>query len=284
DTYFVDNAGDRVVESSGGGHDLVWSSVSYILGSQIEDLSLNGFSAIDGAGNALDNRLTGNDYANVLDGKAGADTMIGQGGNDIYLVDNAGDSVIELAGQGFDEVRSTVSFRLDEEIEALKLMGSAKIDGVGNRLANTLTGNAAGNLLDGRSGNDTLSGEAGNDVLIGGLGLDRMTGGTGSDRFVFQAAADTGTFSWTADVISDFSRAQKDKINLSALDGNTDLAGKQGLSFIGSGAFSGAGQVRTDTGSGSSWIYVNLDEDLTDYEMLINLTGEMTLKTGDFLL
>ncbi|MDQ7251726.1 calcium-binding protein, partial [Dongia sedimenti] len=60
DTYVVDNAGDVVTESGTDTADLVQSSVSYTLGSTIENLTLTGTSAINGTGNALANTVTGN--------------------------------------------------------------------------------------------------------------------------------------------------------------------------------------------------------------------------------
>lgn len=284
DTYLVENTGDRAIESAGEGTDLVFSSISFILGRNIEDLTLTGSGTIDGAGNQSNNRITGNDANNVLDGKAGRDTMIGQSGNDIYLVDNANDVVIELAGQGYDEVRSSVSFTLDEEIEALSLFGSAVINGTGNRKDNTLTGNAVRNVLDGKTGDDVLDGAAGNDRLIGGLGEDRMTGGSGADRFIFNSAADSSPIYYLSDLITDFSSAQNDRIDLSAIDGDVDLAGLQGLSFIGTDAFTGAGQVRYSVSSGVTSVFVNLDSNLTNSEMRIYLTGDQTLSGSDFIL
>ncbi len=284
DTYVVDNVGDRAIESANQGTDLVFSSISFILGNDVENLTLFGSGAIDGAGNQLDNTLIGNDSANVLDGKGGRDTMIGQSGNDIYLVDNVNDVVIELGGQGNDEVRSSVSFGLDEEIEALTLIGSATIDGTGNRKDNTLTGNAVRNVLDGRTGDDVLNGAAGNDRLIGGLGEDRLTGGSGADRFIFESAADSSSVNYLSDLITDFTQAQNDRVDLSAIDGDPDLAGLQGLSFVGTDAFTGVGQIRYSASSVETGIFVNLDSNLLDYEMRINLTGTLTLTSGDFIL
>ncbi|NCS04153.1 MAG: hypothetical protein GPJ06_19580, partial [Microcystis aeruginosa G13-11] len=68
DTYTVDDAGDVVMESAGGGEDHVRSSITYTLSSDLEHLTLLGTTAINGTGNASANRLSGNSAANRLEG------------------------------------------------------------------------------------------------------------------------------------------------------------------------------------------------------------------------
>ena len=113
----------------------------------LENLTLTGTDAIDGTGNALANTLTGNEGDNLLAGGLG---------NDTYVVDNAGDAITELAGQGSDLVKAGIDYTLGAEVEKLTLTGSANIDGTGNGLANVLTGNTGSNVLDGRAGADTM--------------------------------------------------------------------------------------------------------------------------------
>ena len=201
DTYIVNSSGDVVAETRDGGVDLVQSSLTHELSANFEDLVLLGVTAIDGTGNSLANRLTGNTASNVLDGKSGSDTLTGGGGNDIYLVDDSGDRVVEIAGQGIDIVRSVVTHSLGANLETLELMGAAVISGTGNSLSNTLQGNSAANRLDGGSGNDLIIGGI-NDTLVGGDGEDTLSasagaitvnGGGGSDSLVLNWATPSGS-------------------------------------------------------------------------------------------
>jgi len=94
DLYYVDNAGDVVIEAAGGGSDRVLASVSYALGAgvEVEILSTTnnaGTGAIDLTGNELVNTVAGNDGANVLDGKGGSDTLSGLGGADAFRFTSA---------------------------------------------------------------------------------------------------------------------------------------------------------------------------------------------------
>jgi Ca2+-binding RTX toxin-like protein len=164
DTYLVDNWNDVVTEEVGGGRDLVKSSITYRLATNVDDLALVGSSNINATGNELNNALAGNSGNNVLDGGTGADAMSGGAGNDSYTVDNAGDAVTEWWNSGTDGVNASVSFTLSANVENLTLTGAARIDATGNDLANILTGNSADNALNGGAGADAMIGGAGNDT------------------------------------------------------------------------------------------------------------------------
>ncbi len=132
-------------------------------------------------GLGADDVLFGLAGADLLDGGLGRDTMRGGLGNDIYVVSQSNDRVIELANQGIDLVRSTVSFTLGANVEKLALFGTGNLNGIGNALHNTLTGNSGKNTLNGGLGNDTLDGRLGADTLSGGAGFDKLFGGAGND-------------------------------------------------------------------------------------------------------
>jgi Ca2+-binding RTX toxin-like protein len=199
------------------GTDTVLSYSNWTLGDNFENLTLLGTNAINGTGNASDNKITGNSINNLLDGgygndtldgSTGSDTLVGGFGNDIFIVDSSGDYGIENAGEGIDIYHSTAtSFQMDANVENL-LMFTGAVSAYGNSINNTMTGNSVSNTLDGSGGNDTLFGKLGNDTLIGGegndtfvgdVGADVLTGGSGKDTFYFQSR------SQGIDRITDFS-------------------------------------------------------------------------------
>ncbi|WP_269515460.1 beta strand repeat-containing protein [Brevundimonas subvibrioides] len=178
DAYEVTEAGDILIENVGEGFDSAYSYLdSYALANNVELLALVG-SARAGIGNGLDNTLVGNALDNTLIGGTGNDTLIGGAGNDVYEVTEAGDAVIENAGEGGDTVFSYLdAYGLTANVETLALVGSARI-GLGNAGDNTLIGNAGANVLNGNGGNDVLVGGAGADTfwhLGAAAGHDRIT-------------------------------------------------------------------------------------------------------------
>ena len=202
DSYFIDTD-DVVIEAASAGRDMIYSPFSYQLGANIEDLSLRVGTGTHGTGNALDNRILGNDGANMLQGldgndvlsgqagndtlyggngrdwlmgEAGRDVMNGGGGNDTYVTDGL-DLIIESTPQtlgGIDTVRSTVSIGLAINIENLVLLGSSALNGYGNASPNFMTGNSGANYLTGNDGNDRLTGLGGADTFLFNAGRDTV--------------------------------------------------------------------------------------------------------------
>ena len=239
DTYYVDNTGDAVMELADEGTDRVIATVSYVLGENVENLTLSGTEAVSGTGNALNNTLVGNAAANTLDGlggddrltggdsddllmggdgndvlngSGGSDALAGGTGNDTYYVDNAGDAVTELADEGTDRVVAAVSYALGENVENLTLSGTEAISGTGNALNNTLVGNAAANTLDGLGGNDRLTGGDSDDVLIGGDGNDVLNGSGGADAMAGGTGNDTYYIDNTGDSVTELADEGTDRV------------------------------------------------------------------------
>ena len=103
DAFYVDNSGDVVSEYSNAGTDLVFSSVNFVLGGNVENLTLTGLANLNGNGNSLDNILTGNAGANLLAGGKGHDTLTGGLGADTFVFGlNSGADIITdfSAGDG----------------------------------------------------------------------------------------------------------------------------------------------------------------------------------------
>lgn len=215
DTYFVDDAGDAIVEADNEGYDVVAASVNYTLsaGAHVELMTtgdVNSTAPLVLTGNEFANEIWGNAAVDVLiggDGNdalvgfggndtlvggAGADVMIGGAGFDTYVVDNVGDVIVDsdistvaalidyFAPGGLNVV--TISTGDDQSTNAINLTGN-EIDQriLGNDGVNMLSGANGGDRLFGNGGDDVLHGDAGNDQLMGGDGNDILDGGTGAD-------------------------------------------------------------------------------------------------------
>lgn len=233
DVYIVENSGDVVTEKNSAANqvDEVRATVSWTLGTNVENLILGGTAAINGTGNALNNLMTGNASDNILLGESGVDILLGANGNDTldggagidkltgglgddtYIIDNAKDTITEKANEGTDGVQTILkSYSIAKltAIENLIFAGSGNAVLTGNTIANTLAGSSGNDSLDGGAGNDSLIGGDGADQLIGGLGNDTLTGGTGLDKFRFGSALGATNVDSIADFQSGVDRIEID--------------------------------------------------------------------------
>ena len=166
----------------------------------------------------------------------------------------------------------------DEIINAKTIVGNVLLGGGDDKFIGT--GGTSGGIF-GQAGNDYLMGGSQADKLDGGLGKDKLIGQGGADRFDFNHLADSQVGAMR-DVIVGFSHAQHDQIDLADLYGYT-------FNFMGTGAFTGAGQVRyvLEDHDGIShdrtMIYASVDAD-SAAEFQIEVSGLVHFVAGDFVL
>ena len=182
DVYVVDELGDVIIEAADEGTDTVESSIDYVLGETLENLTLLGNADLAATGNTGSNVIVGNSGNNLVDGGSGADTLYGGGGDDFYVAVSSSDHVREFASEGVDTIERVfeTNLILDNNVENL-ILGAGISTGNGNSLDNTITGNDEDNTLGGWDGNDVLHGLDGDDALFGGDGTDTLLGDIGND-------------------------------------------------------------------------------------------------------
>lgn len=192
--------------------------------------------------------------------------------------------------------------------------GSARIRGIedvyASNLDSQLTGDAGANRLFGLVGDDRLSGLAGDDVLTGSTGRDMLTGGAGADTFVFNgfaslgmyfdyssgsavivypvAPADSGATFKEADVITDFSQADGDRIDLSSVDAiylaDNSSPVDNAFTWLGTGRFTGAaGEARYEVRGGNTFVLLEVNGE-AGTDMVIRFDGVHALTAADFVL
>jgi Ca2+-binding RTX toxin-like protein len=311
--------GDDLLEGGAGADQLFGSpgfdTASYRNSPTGVEVSLRDFSAeyghaegdqlfsIEGLrGSAFADTLQGNELRNVFHGGGGADyflahegndTLHGEGGNDVLIGHDGNDQL--RGGSGND--------RLEGDVGNDVLNGDAGIDtavfrdytlGAGSGVQVDLQrGIATGGQLgidtlsgienvDGTSSADLIIGNGGANILWGREGGDVLTGNGGADRFDYDSVFDSRSVA--ADVITDFNRAQGDKIDLSTLDANMEVSGNEAFQFIGTGPFTGAGQVRAVTSGGGTTIEIDCGDVLLGTELVIVLSSTVPMQASDFIL
>ncbi|HLO76604.1 MAG TPA: cadherin domain-containing protein [Magnetospirillum sp.] len=215
DVYRVDNQGDSVVEATSQGTDKVETTLlQYTLGANVERLAYIGAEDFVGTGNSLANILFGGGGDDILKGGVGADQLIGGVGSDTASYEGS------TAGVTVNLADATAS---GGDATGDRLSGIENV--VGSSYVDVLTGDANANMLDGGIGRDTLTGGAGDDVYW-----------VRDDQATLIEAADGGTDTVTT-----------------LLSAYTLGANMERLVYVGTGAFSGAGNSSDNALFGGSY-------------------------------
>jgi trimeric autotransporter adhesin len=225
DIFVVNTASDVIIDTSTTATNLVSSSASYTLPTNVNRLILTGTAALIGTANAANDTLTANTGADTLISGAGTavDSLVGGTGADLFVVNNVSDIVNVGTTHGVDTIQSSVSYTASANVANLTLIGTGAIAGTGNSLAGTLTANNA------------------NDTLTAGSGADTLVGGTGTDLFIVNSASDVVKLATTG---------TSDTIQSSA--SYTLPTNVQYLTLSGTSALSGTGNSLTDLIVGNS--------------------------------
>lgn len=316
DTYVVHRTGDVVTELAGQGTDRVLSDATlFVLPDNVENLEIvDTANFMVGIGNALANKLIGNNGKDILSGEAGNDALFGGDGDDelfggagadsltggrgadkmdggedgdTYFAD-AADTVSDTGALGRDKVIASGSFNAApgsgiEDLATASAAGNVALGG--NELSNRITGNAGNNKLVGLGGDDTIIGADGDDQIRGGSGRDQLTGGEGGDTFLFNSGDSTAT-AGGADIVTDFATAV-DKIDLSFVSGGL-VASEYAELAVNSSSFDSLlnaakaemadGQRRAVfvAGSAAGFLFYSTDSNLSTIEGAIRFAGLTT--------
>ena len=245
DTYAVRNIGDTVVEGVGGGTD----TIEFTL--QAYDLTwVTNFENLTGL-LSTGQSLVGNSGANRIDGGAGNDEMQGGDGDDVYVVRNAGDTIIEAANKGTDTVETSLTSYSLAMANVENLTGTGVNQTlIGNALDNRITANGAGNTLRGGAGNDTyVLTEANSIIENAGEGTDTVittvslfTLSTNVENVIslasgnFQANGNDLNNEITGNDGNDLLRGNNGNDTLNGGNGNDTLRGENGYDILTGGA------------------------------------------------
>ena len=208
--------------------------------------------------------VIGSAYGDLLYGAGESEILRGEGGND-NIGGFDGNDRIE-GGSGNDYLGGGAG---NDEIIGGEGNDTAAFSGSNFVIADLVSGTAGGSLtvgsdrlcgienLEGTINNDRLAGDAKANRLTGDYGADELLGRGGADRFVYNFTDDS--LPTGQDRILDFSRAQKDKIDLSGVDANEQASGDQAFKFVGQGPFTGVGQLRVFQENGATVVEANTD-------------------------
>ena len=207
-------------------------------------------TVIDGTGvmigSAFGDEISGGTDRDVLVGQAGDDRLAGGSatanelygglGDDTFVIEVAGDTIVENAGEGFDTVETALpTYTLRQHVEGLTYTGAGAFVGVGNAAANRLSGGLA---------SDVLSGLDGDDIIDGGEGAaNELNGGAGDDTYIVRVAGDT---------LVEAAGGGTDTVQTALAAYTLTAANVENLTYVGDADFTGVGSAAANVLTGGS--------------------------------
>ncbi|TAF11251.1 MAG: hypothetical protein EAZ77_00920, partial [Nostocales cyanobacterium] len=263
--------------------------------------------------------ITGTQYNDVFEGRAGNDIFNGGAGDDILYGDTDnyigatiyenglyGGKAQDLNAGWYDTQQLMIG---NDSLSSLQVIPGFKVTLYEHSrftgISHTFTSSAemgydfnditssirveyinSNDTLNGGDGNDTLYGGYGNDILTGGLGKDYLTGGFGlqPDRFDYRNLADSvlGSF----DVITDFNATDDKFLVSTARSGfNNNVGSVATLDTVGiaakltTGNF-GANSAAQFTLGGTTRTFVAINDGVAGFDANTDAIIEVTGLTG----
>lgn len=144
----------------------------YAMGSGVSVEFGTGAATVAGSDGKVDTlvsveKVAGSYHNDTFTVSVGGVTLDGSGGDDLYIVDAEGVTLVEENYGGYDELRTSLNMiKMDPFIEKLTFTGTGDFK---------VYGNASDNEIIGGAGNDWLWGGAGADHFVGGDGYDTVS-------------------------------------------------------------------------------------------------------------
>ncbi len=242
------------------------------------------FSAFENAvGSNQNDTITGDNRNNVLAGLNGNDALNGGNGNDTLNGGAGGDTL--NGGGGID----TADYSTSGAGVTVKILLATTAGGDAD--GDTLT--AIENLRGGAYG-DFLVGDTGTNIIQGGGGSDFLVGAGGNDTFVYKSVSDffsggrPGVLP-VPETIGDFTTG--DKIDLSALDANTNTSGVNdaftsiGVNFTGLAGSLAYHEIEGGGVGDSNYLSGDTNGDTqADFTVFFSVLSDVPTQLEDFIL
>lgn len=280
--HLIGFSGDDVIVGLAGADVLLGGDgADFIAGWAGEDM------VFGGTGN---DTILGGDDADLLYGEDGDDRIFADAGDDLVNGGKGNDTVV--AGAGNDRIVASADDGDDayfgDEINGGSGIDTLDMSSVSADVTVDLgTGlGGYGSAASAQTGSDTLWGienvvtGSGNDTITASASVNVIDGGTGQDVFVFESAAAAN-----GDTIVGFEAG--DKLDLSAIDADSGMAGNQSFTLVNGGQITGVGQLLVSHETRDDGDYTVVEGNVgngNEADFKISLKGTHDLTGTDFSL